>query len=59
MSVAGAMQGAAKVQGISVHTLLPLDDLTVGGGQDAKKVVGEFAFFFIFKLKTEMIIFLD
>ncbi|XP_063705361.1 apolipophorins isoform X2 [Culicoides brevitarsis] len=39
-SAMSAIQGVAALQGVSMHALLPLDDLTVGGGADAKKVVG-------------------
>jgi len=36
----GIASGIADVQGIFVHALIPLDDLTIGGGQDPKKIVG-------------------
>uniref|UniRef100_A0A336M8K5 CSON013728 protein n=1 Tax=Culicoides sonorensis TaxID=179676 RepID=A0A336M8K5_CULSO len=40
LTAAGVTQEVLSVQGIFVSTVLPLDDLTIGGGQDAKKVVG-------------------
>lgn len=38
----GLVSGFGDVQGIFVHYLVPLDELTIGGAQDAKKVVGKY-----------------